>query len=370
MLRALVRTLRNLDVGMLASTGVLAALGLAALWSLTIGADPPAPGAFWKQVIALGLGLILFLFFAALDYRALNFYSGTLAVVAIVVLILVLIAGTTIRGTTGWFRLGPVSFQPVEFVKIALVVHLAGSLARHAFDRSLRTLFGATWLALASAALVLLQPDFGSVLILMGYWFLLLVLSGMKARHIAALSVVLVIMSNVAWFFIFKDYQRERILTFLDPSRDPLGRGYNLIQSVITVGSGGLFGRGLGQGTQSQLRFLPEGQTDFIFAVVAEQFGFVAVALVIGLFTYLLYRGVRTAMRARDDYAALLAYGIVVMLALEVIVNIGMNLGLVPVTGIALPLMSAGGSSLVATFILLGILESIAVRQKIEAYRA
>lgn len=364
MLRAFVRTIRNLDAGAVGATVVLVALALAALGSIA------PPGIFWKQVIALGIGAVLFLFFAALDYRALNYYRLTIVIVGLAALVAVIFFGATIRGTTGWFRFGPVSFQPVEFVKIALIIYLAGSLARHAFDRSLRTLLSASIIGPIYAGLVLVQPDFGSVVVILALWLLMLVLSGMSRRHILLVFAVFIFAAVLSWSFVFKDYQRARIITFLNPATDSLGRGYNLIQSVITVGSGGFTGRGLGQGTQSQLRFLPEGQTDFIFAVIGEEFGFMGVAAVLGLFAFLLYRGIRIGLRARDDYTTLLAFGIVLLLGIEIIVNVGMNMGLLPVTGIALPLMSAGGSSLVSTLILLGILESIAVRQKIEAYRA
>lgn len=369
MLRTFVRTIRNLDYPMLGAMLVLLGIGLAALGGLTLAA-PAARAVFWKQTGALGLGLGLFLIMSMLDYRALRQYRTAFGIVGIALLLLVLFFGTTIRGTTGWFRIGAVSFQPVELVKVFLVIQLAGGLAAHAYDRSLRTLLGTSWLAALSVALILAQPDFGSVVILLIYWFLMLVLSGMPRRQVVGIVLLVAAAAAVSWWLVFKPYQQERILTFLDPSRDPRGRGYNLIQSVITVGSGGLMGRGLGQGTQSQLRFLPEGQTDFIFAVIAEELGFLAVVAVLGLFAFIFYRGIKLTMRARDDFTVLLGYGIVFLIALEVIVNIGMNLGLLPVTGIALPLLSAGGSSLVSTLMLFGILQSIAVRQKIEAYKA
>jgi rod shape determining protein RodA len=197
---------------------------------------------------------------------------------------------------------------------------------------------------------------------LIGIWTVLIFFAGLKWRQALLLGALALLLGLFAWFVLFDTYQHERILTFMDPSRDPLGRGYNVTQAIIAVGSGEWFGRGLGFGSQSQLKFLPESQTDFIFAVIAEELGFVGVLFILGAFTLLFTRLFRLIRLSREDYTTYLLLGVIAIIFLQILVNIGMNLGLLPVTGIGLPLVSYGGSSIIMSLALIGIAESVAIR--------
>jgi len=208
--------------------------------------------------------------------------------------------------------------------------------------------------------LILLQPDLGSALVLVGIWFGLLLFSGTKKRYIALLVGVVIATFVFGWFFLFQPYQKERLLTFVDPSRDPLDTGYNVTQSIIAIGSGKMFGRGLGFGSQSQLHFLPEAQTDFISSVIGEELGFVGLCILLILYFVLLWRFLRIALSARDDFSSYTVLGIALLFFIQLVVNMGGATGLLPVTGVTLPFVSYGGSSLIINFALVGIAESIA----------
>ena len=218
------------------------------------------------------------------------------------------------------------------------------------------------FLTLAFVALVMMQPDLGSVLVLVGTWLIILLFTGISKKHFWWLTGAFVVSVVIAWFFILIPYQQDRILTFIDPGRDPQGAGYNVIQSMVAVGSGQIFGRGLALGSQSSLHFLPEPGTDFIFAVIAEDLGLVGVTLVLGLFTFIFYRLFMTMRKSQDDFGTYLILGIAAMLLVQIFINIGMNMGISPVTGIPLPLVSAGGSSMWAVMIAFGISQSVRMR--------
>jgi len=204
----------------------------------------------------------------------------------------------------------------------------------------------------------------GSSLLLIGMWGIVLLVAGVGARWIAALAGLAGLLSAGAWSFVLKDYQKARITSFLDPGNDPLGQGYNVKQAIIAIGSGGLFGRGLGFGSQSQLKFLPESQTDFVFAVIAEELGFFGVAVVLSAFGLLFYRLLRIAALTRDDFTSFLVIAIGAAFFCQVLVNVGANLGLLPVTGVTLPLVSYGGSSLIFTLLMLGVVQSVAAHHR------
>lgn len=364
MLRRAVRAVRDFDWVLFAAMVSLVAVGMAAIASVTLSQSAPDFGGLLKQGAAFGLGLVLVFVVGAVNYRAFEPAARVFYLLGAVLLVAVLFLGQTVRGTTGWFSIAGWSFQPVEAAKIVLVIFLARYFSHHAYQRDLRSLIGSGFGALLLVGLTLLQPDFGSAMVLLAVWVALLLLSGTRRSYVAGLLGLAAASAVVGWFFLLKPYQHERILTFLDPGRDPLGRGYNLTQSVIAVGSGGLFGRGLGFGSQSQLRFLPEAQTDFIFAVVAEEMGFVAVVAVLALYALLVWRAVRLARLATDTFTAHVAAGIAILFTIQIAINVGMNMGLMPVTGIALPFISYGGSSLLFSMIMVGILQSIAVRQR------
>ncbi|OGL73813.1 hypothetical protein A3F28_01710 [Candidatus Uhrbacteria bacterium RIFCSPHIGHO2_12_FULL_57_11] len=369
MIRKIFANLRHFDFILLGAAFLLSLVGMLVIASVALSQDQPDFGNLWKQGMALAMGLAAVLVLGSLNYRAGEYYSRYIWLAGAALLLAVLFFGREIRGTTGWFVLGGWSFQPVEFAKVTLIVFLAATLSRHAYARDLRSMLRNGIGVLVYVALVAFQPDFGSALILLGLWGLLLLAGGIERKTLSVVIALALLLGSGTWFFGLRDYQRERILTFMNPARDPLGRGYNLTQSVIAVGSGGMFGRGFGSGSQSQLRFLPEAQTDFAFAVVAEELGFVAVIIVLFLMVIVFFRIFRIAREARDNYTLYLSLGVVLLLSVETVINIGMNLGVMPVTGIALPFVSYGGSSLFSTYILVGLVQSMAVRLAREKFR-
>ncbi len=360
-MRRVLERLRRIDPFFTFAAFALVVFGLAAIYSVALATPEIGLRNVWKQLFSAGLGVSIFFFAAAWDYRQLRHYAFAAYSLGITLLVAVLFFGKTIRGTTGWFDFGLFSFQPVEFMKLALILMLAWY-----FSRRGRVVAG--WRELwQSAAIVLLpvlftmqQPDLGSSLLLLATWGGMMLFAGLPRAYILTLFFSFITLCLSAWPLL-KDYQRERILTFLDPSRDPRGDGYHVIQALIAVGAGGIFGRGLGFGTQSQLKFLPESQTDFVFAVIAEELGFLGVLLVIGAFALLFSRMLYFASRTRDSFTAFFLVGACFLLFAQFTVNVGMNLGLLPVTGITLPLVSYGGSSLLLTLLLLGCVASVSV---------
>lgn len=357
-----VATLSRVDWLIFLPALLLSVIGLAAIGSVGLGQAAGGFSGVTKQSVALALGIAVALGLTVANYRVLDHYARAIYLGSLALLVAVLFLGSTVNGTKGWFIVGGWGFQPVEFAKIAFVIILARFVSKHSDLRDLRVLMRSAVLVLAPVALIMLQPDFGGAMGLLGIWFVVAVTVGMSRRHLLAMAAALALVAAVGWGFLLKDYQKDRILTFLDPARAPLSQGYNTTQAKIAIGSGGLFGRGLGYGSQSQLRFLPEAQTDFIFAVVAEELGFVAVAAVFGMFALLVSRALRLARKSEDNFTLCLTVGFTANLAIAAAVNAGMNLGLLPVTGIALPFLSAGGTSLLSTWLAIGLLESVAAR--------
>lgn len=282
----------------------------------------------------------------------------------LIVLAGVLIFGTTVRGTSGWIGFGLFRIQPVEAAKIALIIFMASFISQK------RTEFGEVGRIMVSSILIGLmiflvakQPDFGSAMVLTGVWIGMLLVSGMSRKLVATLFFMGIIVSVFGWFQL-ADYQKARIYAFIDPMADAKGGGYNVIQSMVAVGSGGIFGKGIGHGSQSQLNFLPEKHTDFIFASISEELGFVGSLVVIMLFFVMFYRIRCIAKKAPDNFGYLVAIGILLMLFLQTLENAGMNMGIMPVTGIPLPFLSYGGSSLIAVLAAIGIVNNIYLRNE------
>lgn len=365
--RALPARLREVDWGLLTATFLLVAFGLAAIASLSLNVRQPELMTFLRQLLFLGLGTVALIAVAAVDYRALRSGSWLLYGLALLMLGGLFLFGTTIRGTRGWYALLGQTLQPVEFVKVIAIVVLARVLTDR-FDprRPWRVLPLTAAVMLPLLALVVAQNDLGSAVVLTLLWFGLLLLARVPGRVLLLVLLIGAVVATVAWFGVLADYQRERILTFFDPSRDPLGFGYNLRQARVAVGSGQLFGRGLGLGPQSQLDFLPVQETDFIFAVIAEELGFVGSATVLGLYAFLFSRLFRLLRAVSDDFAAFTVGGALLLLLIQTLLNVGMNIGLLPVAGLPLPLVSYGGSALIAMLVLIGVLESIAMRTRHE----
>lgn len=357
------RNFLKLDWVLLSSVFLLITIGLITLYSMSSFEEGQGLDYFSKQLIAVGIGIFLMLFFSFFDYRVLISYSTKLYFGAILILLGLLVWGVTVRGTTGWIKLGLFNLQPVEVTKLIMIIFLASFLAVK------KTYFSITVRVMASIVLIsvpiiliMQQPDFGSSVIIMGIWLIMIFVSGMNKRTVAGLVIFGVIASSSGWFML-RDYQKERLINFVNPEQDPLGSGYNVIQSIIAVGSGGMWGKGLGHGSQSQLNFLPEKHTDFIFAVFAEEFGFFGSAVVLGLFSILFYRIKEAARLARDNFGYLMAVGVSAMLFFQVLVNIGMNIGIAPVTGVPLPFLSYGGSSMIVVLASVGLIQSIYIRR-------
>lgn len=365
MARTYFRFFAHLDWQLAASTVLLLIFGFVALASVTVAKSPPDWQTFIHQLLYLGIGGALFIFAVLIDYRILRAYSTLVYAFAAVLLIAVLIFGKTINSTTGWFVIGGISFQPVEIVKVLWVVAFSAYLARYARAFSQwRHLAISGGFASVLILLVLKQPDLGSALVLGGIYLSLLFMANVRWHQIAILLTLLVVVGGLTYSFFLQGYQKDRIRVLFQPNLDPLGSGYNVKQAIIAVGSGKLFGRGFGQGTQSQLNFLPEQQTDFIFAVLAEEFGFLGVVLVLSCYALVLSRSLAIGRQSRDDFGAFVTAGFSAGFAIQLFINVGMNMGLMPVTGIPLPFVSAGGSSLVASLLAIGIVQSVAVRRR------
>ncbi|HCM68429.1 MAG: hypothetical protein A2898_04850 [Candidatus Kerfeldbacteria bacterium RIFCSPLOWO2_01_FULL_48_11] len=345
---------------------LLVVYGLVVSYSLHAASEVPDFSGFWRQVGFAVVGVIFLFALAASDYRFFKSWYVFFFVVAFVFLVAVLIFGQTIRGTRGWFVIFGITIQAVEFVKLLVIIAFSGYLVR--LKVSLARLQDLVISGAGVGVLVVLtflQPDIGSGMLLLGIYAGMLLLVKTKKVYVFLLIFLLLFSSIVGWFFVLQDFHRDRVLTFLNPERDPLGVGYNLTQSIIAVGSGKIFGRGLTLGPQSRLEFLPEAQNDFIFAVIAEALGFAGVALLLLLFFTLFAQILRAARRARDDFGIILAGGIAVALLLQSVVNISTNLGLLPVAGLPLPFVSAGGSSLLVSLAGVGIVASIDLRHRL-----
>ena len=283
-----------------------------------------------------------------------------LYIAANVVLFLVIMLGHTAKGATSWFQLGGISFQPSDLVKIVLILILAKYLSRrHVEFANIRHLLITGLYTLIPCLLVFLQPDFGSAVIFGCIWFGMMMVSGLSKKHLLLLTAAGLIVGGVLWGFVFKPYQKARIMNFLNPLADVRGTGYNAYQSMIAVGSGQIIGKGVGFGTQSRLNFLPEYQTDFIFAAFAEEWGFVGSLIIIICYLIIFWRMLKLAWQGTTNFETLYAIGLVIYFASHVIINMGMNIGILPVTGITLPFMSYGGSHLIAECLALGILFSL-----------
>lgn len=351
---------RRLDLYLLGLSLLLGFIGLLMIYSMTY-ADSDPSRLLARQIFFLLLGLGLLLVFSSINYRHL-YRIGILAyAVSIVLLLAVLVFGPNIKGSVRWFNLGFFQVQPVEFAKIGLIIYLAVFFQKRIGQLSrFRNVMLSAVVAAVPVGLTLLQPDLGSALVLVAIWLSMLLVAGVKKKHLLWLLLVMVVIGSVAWAWFLKDYQKDRLLSFLDPTADPQGRGYNALQSIIATGSGGIFGRGLARGIVSGLRFLPERQTDFIFASLAEELGFVGAGFLLLALAGWFYRMFRIVTSSGDNFSLFLSVGIFFYLFSQVTINIGMNIGLLPITGVPLPLISYGGSSMTAALICTGILESIA----------
>ena len=355
------RLLQNVDWVLLGATVALAILSVVTLSSLHVGRAGGTVA--WRQLTWFGIGMVGLLVVASIDYRRMVRLAPALYVAGLVALVAVFALGRTVSGARRWIMLGPMSVQPSELFKFCFVLMIAWFLtSRWAQPVSKTTLALVAPLLVIPVVLILKQPDLGTALLLVPVVVALLVGAGMRLRLLGGLGLAALSAMPLAWFAL-KDYQRERILVFLDPFRDPLGSAYNVIQAKIAIGSGQLLGKGVAGATQSQLAFLPERHTDFIFAVFAETWGFVGCLVLLTCYTVLLLRGFDIAATAREPVGRLVALGVTALFATQVLVNVGMVTGLLPVVGIPLPLMSYGGTSMLISLMALGLLLSVRMRQ-------
>ena len=317
---------------------------------------------FSKQIIWVLLSLAVFFVFSFIDFR---FLKRTDVIVFLflfisAILLLLFIVGKVSHGAQSWFDFGGFSFQPADMMKLVLVLILAKYFSRrHVEIRDIKHIFISGFYALVPFILVLLQPDFGSAMIIFLIWLGMVLVSGISKMHLLLVFVSGVAIFSLFWIFIFAPFQKARITNFIHPLADIRGSGYNAFQSTIAVGSGQVFGKGLGFGTQSRLKFLPEYQTDFIFAAFAEEWGFIGSILILVLYALVIWRILLTASLGAFNFEILFCLGIAIFFTSHILINIGMNLGLLPVTGIPLPFMSYGGSHLLTEFAGLGILMSM-----------
>ena len=353
----------HIDVPMLMGLLVLIGYGLIILYS----ASGESVSLIEKQIIRLVLALVVMLVMAQIPPRVLKAWAVPLYVTGIILLIAVMFFGVSGKGAQRWLDLGIFRFQPSEILKIALPMMLAWYLSEQNLPPKNRYLFMAFLFIIIPSALIAQQPDLGTALLIAGSGLFVLLLAGISWKFIAGVSVAFASLAPVAWVFYLRDYQRERILVFLDPERDPLGKGYHIIQSKIAIGSGGLYGKGWLDGTQSQLEFLPERHTDFIFSVLGEEFGFFGVLLLLLIYLFIIGRGLYIGTQAQDTFGRLLAGSLTLTFFVYLFVNIGMVTGLLPVVGLPLPLVSYGGTSIVTMMASMGILMGIRTHRRLHS---
>jgi rod shape determining protein RodA len=358
---------RAFDLQLATYAVLLALVGLTMAYSNSVEADRSALESgttFMRGLMWAAIALVAFVVATAFDYRWLKTLSWPIYVLQIGLLVFTLAVGTGVGGTARWVRLGELTFQFSEVAKILMIVVLANYLsARENRLDSLPVIVGACLLAVPPWILVMLQPDLGTSLVFCAIVAGMLFMSGANLRWLAALAVGVIAFIPIAWSSLLLDYQKQRILSFLDPSTDIRGAGYQLHQAQIAVGSGGLTGKGLTNGSQNQLDYLPVETTDFVFAGLAEELGFIGGIVVFVLFGVLIWRVLASGWRARDPFGTMFAAGIASMVLFQLVVNVGMVLGVMPITGIPLPFVTHGGASLISIALGLGILQSINIRQ-------
>ena len=361
---AKVSYIRSFDYILLLSALALVAFGIILIYSGSLpkygstAAVIEHPVA--RQIAFAVIGIIAMFVMSRVDYRLLGYAAIFLYIGALAALTFVLVAGQAVYGSRRWIELAGTQVQPSELTKLVLVI----VLAKYFTDRQerigqLSVFVTSLAIALVPTALVFAEPDLGSAVILLAIWLTVVIMAGARSAHVFGLIASAAAIAPFALIAVISDYQRERIATFLDPGKDPLGSGFNTLQAEISIGSGKIFGKGITHGTQTQLDYLRTQTTDYIFSVLGEELGFVGAVVLFALFVVLLMRGLQTAASSRDPFGRLMATGICTYILFQVFINVGVNIRLIPVTGIPLPFISQGGSSLVTLFIALGILQSV-----------
>ncbi len=356
------KVLKSIDLILICTLLLIMAVGLVILYSAT-QTDVDPFNRLRRQIEAFSVGLVCILLIMTVDYRALERFTPILYLVNILMLGSVLFFGIEEYGAQRWISLGPINIQPSEFAKIMVICTLAYSMSlrngKHTFIDVLVYLVHVG----IPMGLILIQPDLGTAVVLIGVLFGMMLLGGVPLKYICFLIGVGIASSPLVYKYLLKDYQINRLLSFINPELDRFGTGYNIIQSKVAIGSGGIFGKGFLQGTQNQLNFLPVKYNDFIFAVLSEEFGFIGGVALIVLYSILLWRCLRIILYAKDEFGRLLAAGILSFFFFHIVTNIGMSLAILPVTGIPLPFVSYGGTYMLANMLALGILLNVYMRR-------
>jgi rod shape determining protein RodA len=353
---------RDIDWTVLLIVLLICGVGVLQIYSAT--RDTDYTSAWWKQVVYILGGLVFMWIALHIDYHTMLHYVPALYIGSVGALLITYLIGERTYGSKRWIPIGfGVHLQVSEFVKLVIILLVARYLTDLSSDElEIREMLKLAGLVLIPTALVMKQPDLGTSLTYVAILIACAFLAGLRWKYVAAIAVITVVVLPISWQFL-NEYQKGRIVSFMDPERDPQGKGYQLIQSQIAVGSGGMFGKGVTKGTQTQLRFLPVPHKDFIFSAFAEEHGFVGVAVVLSLFFVLVMRIVQNAQTAPDRVGMYLCMGVAALLLFHVLVNVGMVAGLMPVTGIPLPFMSFGGSSIWTFFLALGLVNNVRLRR-------
>ena len=358
------RIFQNFDWTLMALVLSICAIGILNIYSAGYATSERQFPFYLKQIQWIALGLIIMLLIFFIDYRLIVKGAYVIYGISVALLALVYIYGYTMHGSQRWLAFGGFVFQPSELMKLTIIIALARYFDDHKSNEpyKLKELFVPFLIVIAPFLLILKQPDLGTALIIMIIFASIIFFVGVNWKSFLIALAGGLILIPIGWLFL-KDYQKERLITFFNPENDPLGAGYHIIQSMIAVGSGGFFGKGFLNGSQTQLKFLPEQQTDFVFSVFAEEWGFIGGMILIIMFISLILWGLKIALHARDLLGTIIAFGITALISWEVFINIGMVLGILPVVGIPLPFLSYGGSAMVSLMTAMGLLMNINVRK-------
>jgi rod shape determining protein RodA len=358
------RLITHFDWTLVGMVLLIASIGMLNLYSATSDGELSGSSFFGKQAVWIAIGLAVMITAALIEYRLYSDFAYMIYLITLFLLVVVMAYGYITSGAQRWIKIGSISFQPSEFVKISLILALAKFFHRPPGREGygLKDLFRPFLLVLVPMALILKQPDLGTAILLLLIFVSVLFFIKIRWTSLLTLAVAGLSILPLAWSFL-KDYQKRRIITFFNPDLDPLGAGYHIIQSKIAVGSGGLFGKGFMKGTQSKLGFIPEQQTDFIFSALAEEWGLIGSLFVLGIYFCLILWGLRIAVHSKDRFGAIVSFGVVAMLFWHIFINMGMVLGIMPVVGIPLPLLSYGGSFFLSTLIGIGLLLNVSMRR-------
>lgn len=362
-IRAISKKLKLIDSAYIFNIMLIVSISLLTVYSAT---KNRTNSFLKKELVWIFIGLIAFIIISFIDFRKYRKYSKIIYGFNFILLVSIYFVGTTRLGATRWIALGPINIQPSEFAKIFVILTFSELLVNK-FSKGVGGWIGIIQTGihiLIPFLLILKQPDLGTSLVLVFLYYLLIFLGNVNLIPFLTLLGINISLIPVAYFFFLKDYQRSRILVFLNPEKDILGSGWNVIQSKIAVGSGRIFGKGLFNGTQNNLKFLPEAHTDFIFSVFSEEFGFVGAMILLGLYISLILKIIKIGQKSEDEYGKMLCFGIAGMIFFHSFVNMGMVMGMMPITGLPLLLMSYGGSSFLVTFTMLGIVHSVKINSK------